>query len=216
MDIISILLSLLVLLNIMLAAVIVFMERKDIHSTWAWLLILMFLPFIGFILYLILGQNLSRKRLFNWDGIEKIGLKDSIDTQLRQIEDGSYHFHSDTAKNNVNLITLLLRSDGALLTQDNDIDVFTDGIDKFSELITDLAAANDHIHLQYYIFRNDSIGKRIIALLTEKALAGVQVRVLYDDMGSRKLSRKHFRSLIRAGGEVGVFFPSRIPYVTHG
>ncbi|EZH65348.1 phospholipase D [Bacillaceae bacterium JMAK1] len=213
MDIISILLSLLVLLNIMLAAVIVFMERKDIHSTWAWLLILMFLPFIGFILYLILGQNLSRKRLFNWDGIEKIGLKDSINTQLRQIEDGSYHFHSNTASDNVNLITLLLRSDGALLTQDNDIDVFTDGIDKFSELITDLAAANDHIHLQYYIFRNDSIGKRLIALLTEKALAGVQVRVLYDDMGSRKLARKHFRSLIQAGGEVGVFFPSRIPYV---
>ncbi|GAK06135.1 cardiolipin synthetase [Geomicrobium sp. JCM 19037] len=213
MDILPIILSLLVFLNMILAAIIVFMERKDIHATWAWLLILMFLPFIGFVLYLILGQNLSRKRLFNWDGIEKIGLKDSIDAQLRTLEDNTFAFRNETEQNNSNLITMLLRSDGALLTQNNDIDVFTDGVDKFSELLADIATAKNHVHMQYYIFRNDLIGKRIIHLLTEKAQAGVRVRILYDDMGSRKLARKHFRELIDAGGEVGVFFPSRIPYM---
>ncbi|MBB6451357.1 cardiolipin synthase [Geomicrobium halophilum] len=213
MEVFSILFGLLVFINIVFGAIIVFMERRDIQATWAWLLILTFIPFLGFVLYLVLGQNLSRKRLFHWDGIEKIGLKDLITEQLRTMNDNSFDFRCETSSNSRNLITMLLRSDGAVLTQDNDIDVFTDGVDKFSQLLADIAAAKDHIHLQYYIFRNDNIGQRIIRLLTEKAQEGIEVRVLYDDMGSRKLSRKHFRALAEAGGEVGVFFPSRIPYI---
>ncbi|QDI92267.1 cardiolipin synthase [Salicibibacter halophilus] len=213
MDFLSIVVGLLFFLNAIFAGIIVFMERRDVHATWAWLLILVFIPYLGFILYLVLGQNLTRKRLFDWDGIEQIGLKDLINDQLYDMKHDRFDFQYGTSSNHRHLISLLLRSNGAVLTQDNHVDVFTDGVDKFSQLLADIGKANDHIHLQYYIFRNDNLGKRVINLLTQKALEGVQVRVLYDDMGSRKLYPKHFRTLIEAGGEVGVFFPSRIPYV---
>ncbi|QQK74856.1 cardiolipin synthase [Salicibibacter cibarius] len=213
MDILSIAVGLLFFLNAIFAGIIVFMERRDVHATWAWLLILVFIPYLGFILYMVLGQNLTRKRLFHWDGIEKIGLKDLINEQLSDMKHDRFDFQNETSSNHRHLISMLLRSNDAVLTQDNHIDVFTDGVDKFSQLLADIAEAKDHIHLQYYIFRNDTLGKRVINLLTEKAREGVQVRVLYDDMGSRKLHPRHFQTLTEAGGEVGVFFPSRIPYV---
>ncbi|SDJ23573.1 cardiolipin synthase [Natribacillus halophilus] len=213
MDLLSIAVGLLIFLNMIFAAIIVFMERRDVHATWAWLLILVFIPYLGFVLYLVLGQNLTRKRLFQWEGIEKIGLKDLIQKQRHDLDHNRFAFKSETSKSNRNLISMLLNSDGAVLTEDNEVGVFTDGVDKFSQLLTDIAQATDHIHMQYYIFRNDTLGKRVIDLLTQKAQEGVIVRVLYDDMGSRKLSRKHFQVLTDAGGEVGVFFPSRIPYI---
>ncbi|QQK78987.1 cardiolipin synthase [Salicibibacter cibi] len=213
MDILSIAVGLLFFLNAIFAGIIVFMERRDVNATWAWLLILLFIPYLGFILYLVLGQNLTRKRLFHWDGIEKIGLKDLINEQLDDMDHDRFDFQNETSSNHRHLISMLLRSNDAVLTQNNHVDVFTDGVDKFSQLLSDIAEAKDHIHLQYYIFRNDTLGKRVINLLTEKAREGVQVRVLYDDMGSRKLHPRHFRTLTEAGGEVGVFFPSRIPYV---
>ena len=70
MNILSILLSVLFVLNFFFAAIVIFMERRDAGSTWAWLLVLFFIPFLGFILYLIFGQNLSRKRLFDWEDLE--------------------------------------------------------------------------------------------------------------------------------------------------
>ncbi len=67
MNILTILLSILFVLNFIFAAVVIFMERRDAGSTWAWLLVLLYIPFLGFILYLVFGQNLSRKRLFDWE-----------------------------------------------------------------------------------------------------------------------------------------------------
>lgn len=77
----------------------------------------------------------------------------------------------------------------------------------------DIRDAKDHVHLVYYIMRNDRLGNELLSLLVEKAKQGVDVRVLYDAMGSRRLPRQFFRPLIAAGGRVSAFFPAVLPHL---
>ena len=84
--------------------------------------------------------------------------------------------------------------------------------EKFEQLLKDIDQAKNHIHIQYYIIQNDELGKRFIQALTKKAKEGVKVRVLYDDLGSRALSKKFFKEFREVGGRVEVFFPSKLKY----
>jgi cardiolipin synthase A/B len=213
MNILSILLGIFLVLNIAFACVVVFLERRDAGATWAWLMVLVFIPVLGFIMYLVFGQNLTRKRLFQWDDMKKIGIEELIARQVKEIKGESFSFRDSTISTNKELIYMHLMNNEAVLTQDNDITVYTHGEDKFDALLKDINEAENHIHFQYYILRKDALGKRILSALTEKAKQGLKVRVLYDEMGSRTLNKRFFRELIKAGGEVEVFFPSRIPYI---
>ncbi|PSL40818.1 cardiolipin synthase [Salsuginibacillus halophilus] len=213
MSILSVVVTILFIANFIFAGIIIFLERRDPAATWAWLMILFFVPFVGFIFYIIFGQNLSRKRLFSWKDIEKVGISDVIANQLQAIRTNRFLFQDMNVENNRDLIYMLLMNNGAVFTQDNELSIMTDGHDKFEQLFRDIEAAEDHIHVQYYIFRKDALGERLIEALAEKARQGVKVRFLYDDLGSRSLSRRQFRSILDSGGDVGVFFPSKIPYV---
>jgi len=213
MDINSILLVVLFIFNILFAGVIIFIERKDATATWAWILILFFIPVLGFIVYLFLGQNLTRRRLFDWEGNNKVGISDIISKQKEQIQNPSFSFHDENVDPYRDLIYMHLVNNDAILTKDNHVQVFTDGRQKFDQLIEDIRLATDHIHIQYYIFRHDEIGKQLINELTKKAQEGLKVKLLYDQLGSRKLRRKYFAAFTAAGGEVGVFFPSRFPLI---
>ncbi|MFC2948979.1 cardiolipin synthase [Virgibacillus sediminis] len=208
MEIMTMLLGLTFFLNIGLAASIVFLERKDATSAWAWLMVLMFIPIAGFILYLIFGKPISNRQIFSWDTKSKLGVKTAVQAQLRALEDGTLKFMHPEIEEYKSLLYLHLRNDDAIFTQNNAVEVFTDGEKKFSSLIQDLQRAKDHIHLQYYILRNDALGNRIAEVLIKKANEGVQVRLLYDDMGSRLLKRKYIKRLKNAGVEVESFFPS--------
>ncbi|MFI8577941.1 cardiolipin synthase [Rossellomorea aquimaris] len=213
MSILSSLLGVLFVLNLVLAGAIIFLERKDAGATWAWLMVLFFIPLLGFILYLIFGQNLTRKRLFDWEDMKKIGIEDLIQKQINSLKEHRFPFKNETASRYQDLIYMHLINNEALLTQDNEVQLFTHGEDKFESLLKDMDAAQDHIHIQYYIFKKDHLGKRILEKLTEKAKQGVKIRVLYDEMGSRRTRRRFFKELLAAGGEVAVFFPSKIPFI---
>lgn len=213
MDVWGWLATALLLLNIALSSVVIFLERKDASATWAWLMVLFFIPILGFILYLIFGQNLSRQRLFDWDDKKKIGIDATIKKQMEDIHRGQFDFRNPHTAENEDLVSMFLRNNDAILTEDNDLTIYTDGREKFNALLDDMRQATDHIHLQYYILRLDNLGSEIIKLLTEKAKQGVEVRILYDEMGSRGVRKKHFKELMEAGGLVEVFFPSRLPLI---
>ncbi|WP_240377396.1 cardiolipin synthase [Bacillus piscicola] len=209
----SALLGVLFLLNIIFAVVIIFIERKDATSAWAWLMVLFFVPFLGFVLYLIFGQNMSRKRLFDWEDLKKIGIESLIEEQIEMLRENRFRFANEESQEYRDLIYMQLVNNDAVFTEENHTDIFTDGIDKFEQLLKDIEAATDHIHFQYYIFRHDHLGSRILHALTKKAREGVIVRLMYDDMGSRTLKKKVFHQLKEAGGEVEVFFPKRLPLI---
>lgn len=201
------------ILNIFLAIALIFMERRDPTSTWAWLLVLFFIPIFGFFIYLLLGRQLREKHIFRWEGRSKIGIEKLIDYQIEAIEEDTLEFRLDDTAHYQDMIYLHLRNNHAVLTQDNDVQVFNDGEVKFEALLHDLENAKDHIHFQYYILRLDHLGKRILDVLVRKAKQGVKVRVLFDDIGSRGLRKRHLRELTDNGGEVEAFFPAIMPLI---
>lgn len=213
MNIVSILLGFIIVLNILFAIVMIFRERRDASSSWAWLLVLFFIPVLGFLLYLLFGQNLSRYHMFQWEDRKKLGIEKLLATQLEEIRKNTFVFQSETAKQHKQLINMQVINNDAVLTEDNVLDIFTDGQEKFNRLIEDIEQAQHHIHLQYYILKNDELGKRLMKALTKKADQGVKVRVLYDDLGSRGLRKSFFKELRAAEGEVEVFFPSKLRWI---
>ncbi len=204
--------ELIIFLNFLLVIAIVFLEHRNPTSTWAWILVITFIPIFGFLLYLIFGRKLSRKQLFIWDNKSKLGVKKAVANQLELLDEGSFPI-PDLYKDNIDLFYLHLRNNDAILTHENKVEVFNDGQAKFDRLIKDLTEAKDHIHIQYYIYRDDALGKKIADVLKLKAKQGVSVRFLYDDFGSRNLKRKFIRDLKKAGVKVEAFFPSLIPKV---
>jgi len=211
MDILTMLLGIILVLNIALGFSIIFLERKDAPATWAWLMVLLFIPIAGFFVYLIFGKPISNRRIFTWDTKSRLGVKKAVQSQLRALEEETFDFKQQSAVEYEDLVYLHLRNDDAIYTQDNTIDIYTDGKKKFDALIQDMERAEDHIHLLYYIIRNDNLGRRVADVLIKKANEGVEVRMLYDDMGSRRLGRKYIKRLQNAGVEVESFFPPKIP-----
>lgn len=201
------------ILNLFLAIALIFLERRDATATWAWLMVLFFIPLFGFFIYLLFGRRLGKRHFFRWKDSDKIGIDKLINYQIEAIEDNTLEFQLEDAAHYKDMIYLHLRNNNAVFTQDNDVKVFNDGKVKFDALIRDLELAKDHIHFQYYIFRLDELGKRILEVLTRKAKQGVRVRILYDDMGSRSLHKKQFKQFIKNGGQVESFFPSILPLI---
>lgn len=213
MNIFPILLSIILGLNVLLALAIIFLERRDASATWAWLMVLLFLPIAGFILYLIFGRRLSNKEIFIWDKKSRIGLLAAVQEQLIAIKENKLKVQNEDIIPYEDLIYMHLKNNDALLSQNNEVEVYTDGQKKFHALIEDIEKAEDHIHLLYYILRDDKLGIRLGEALKRKAKEGVEVKLLYDDMGSRLLSRGYKRGLKEAGVQVESFFPSFIPKV---
>ncbi|OOC63543.1 cardiolipin synthase [Paenibacillus ihbetae] len=213
MHVTSIILGLVIVLNILFAIVVVFKERRDAASTWAWLLVLFFIPILGFALYLLFAQNLKSVRLFHWDDLQKTGIEKVLLSQMDSMYRGDFSFANRAAQDNRDLIHMQLNENQAIFTDDNKVEIFTDGRDKFQRLFQDIKEAKEYIHIQYYIIRRDQLGKSLMALLTKKAREGVKVRVLYDQLGSRKLTKGFFKAFREAGGEAEAFFPSKLRFI---
>jgi len=200
---------LLAAMNIILAGAIVFLERRNVAATWAWLLILLFIPIVGFVVYIVFGQNLSRRKIFRLSSRHADEYHRLLEGQMRTLETNEIAFNDPSSRENRAAIYLNLAHSQSLFSQDNHIDIFIDGEAKFSALLHDIEAAQQHIHMLYFIFKDDDIGTKVRDALVLKAKQGVKVRVLVDDMGSIRLPRSFFRPLIEAGGQAHAFFPSK-------
>ncbi|MGX5791001.1 cardiolipin synthase [Staphylococcus equorum] len=201
------------ILNLIFAFTIIFMERRSAGAVWAWLLVLVFIPILGFIIYLLFGRQIQRDRIFTLDEEDKIGIEMIVNEQLEALKNDEFSKGNHQIVKFKDMVQMLLYNNAAFLTTDNDIDIFTDGREKFDALIKDINEAKEYIHIQYYIFRNDDLGKRILIALEQKLEQGLEVKMLYDDMGSRSLSLKDFKSFRNKGGKVEAFFPSKLPLI---
>ncbi|MCE5219923.1 MAG: cardiolipin synthase [Clostridium sp.] len=202
-------LSIMVLiLNGLFSLSLIFIERKDPTTTWAWLLILLVLPGLGFIIYIMFGQNLSRQKIFK----EKIRVDEDKRKNINDKYEGDIHQH-DGGERFSDLRKMNFNQSGARYTKNNDVKVYVNGTDKFKQLIKDIKNAKKYIHIEYYILKNDLLGKVIIKELTKKAKCGLEVRLLLDSMGSRKLTKKVIQKYLDAGGKFSLFFPGIVPHI---
>lgn len=198
------------ILNMIFSIILVFLERKDPVTAWAWILVLTFLPVIGFILYIAFGQNITRKKAFDTKIKKDEALYNSTLEQIGYSKDNKVSYDDKDIIDYEDIINMHLNSSDSILTQNNEVEIFTDGKEKFKSLINAMEKAKDHIHLMYYIIENDDLARKIVDILTRKAKDGVKVRLLYDSIGSKNLNKEFFKSLIEAGGKAMPFFPSKI------
>ena len=201
-------------LNIILGIILVFFERRNPTTTWLWLMVLTFLPGIGFILYLFLGQDLSKQKMFKVKEIDDDCFRDIAVEQKEAIQNNEYYHKDPNFSRYEDLVKMFLMNSEAFFTQDNDVELYFSGQDKFDALLDSIKRAENYIHIQYYIFKSDGIGTKILDALTEKAKEGVEVKLLVDGMGGRNLSKKYLRPLKEAGGEVAIFFPAISPFLS--
>lgn len=186
-------------MNIVFICVVLFVEKKRPETALCWLLALIFLPIVGFLLYLFFGLSLP---LYQRWAVARRQVRAKKRTEqspsVREMEDMFVRMNERIG-------------DGSL-RGNNSVEVFVNGKEKYSALLADIRDAVSTIHLLYFIIRNDRFGRHLLSMLEEKARQGVRVRLLYDDGGSFFTSDELFRPLVKAGGQVKRFFPIRLGY----
>ena len=192
--------------NVLIVIAVIFMERKNPESTLAWVLVLTFLPVVGLILYMIFSQNIARKQIFRLNPDEEKFVSSSLKKQMDAISTGKYEFVNEEADDWKDMIRLNQRYDSAYFTQNNSVELFTDGREKFESLIADIKNAKKSINIEYYIIKWDKVGLRLLKALEEKAKEGVEVRLLMDALGCRQITKRRIQPLIDAGAKCAFFF----------
>ncbi|MCL2865670.1 MAG: cardiolipin synthase [Lachnospiraceae bacterium] len=194
-------------INIFLALLIVFFQRRSPQTVWTWLLILFFIPILGFVLYLLIGTDYRKSRMFKAKEIEG-DIKYAARRQAENVFRKRLRLANPEMARFKSLILYNLEATQAVLTDNNDVRIYLDGHEKFQALIDEMEAAKRYIHFQYYIIRNDALWKRIEEVLVRKAKQGVEVRILFDSMGCRTMKTKDWMRMEKVGIKVAEFFPA--------
>ena len=205
--------SVIYVINIILTFAIIFLERKNPAATLAWILVLFVLPGAGIILYALFSQNIARKQIYKVTEGEKRIITEELQKQSREMEEDSFQYTTDVAEKWKNLIRLNQVYGNAYLTQNNDIEIFTDGKDMFRSLVKDIQHANKSVNVMTYILKDDKVGSALIDILTDKAREGVEVRLMMDALGSRMISDRKLKAFILAGGKVAYFFKPKLKLI---
>lgn len=186
--------------------VIIVLDNRNPVKTMAWILILLFLPIVGLVLYFFFGRNQRRERIIGRKSYNRL-LKKPMAEYLMQ---NSSEFPSEYSR----LIHLFQHINQAFPFEGNRVAVYTEGYTKLQALLRELQKARHHIHMEYYIFEDDAVGRMIRDVLIEKAGEGVEVRVLYDDVGCWRVPNRFFEEMRNAGIEVRSFLKVRFPLFT--
>jgi cardiolipin synthase A/B len=179
---------------------LILIRKKNPVSALAWSLAAIFIPFVGVFFFIIFGashiQRRLRKKLFHHSRF------------LRKYTMSSILSESTLSSPTwAEMDAFLMKTGAPPATDGNDVKFYWDGVEAFKDKFADIRAAKHHIHLEYFIFRNDETGNELVQLLAEKALEGVQVRLLIDGVGSLGVWRI-FQKLTKAGGKTAVFLPT--------
>jgi cardiolipin synthase len=206
--------SILYLLTVIFIAVLIILENRNPVKTISWILVLVLLPIVGIVIYLFFGQEYRKSKMYSRKGLKD--LEKLRNLTLEQLDNlPKNHFQiSERLYSKKRLINLLLSNSNAILTSNNEVTVLLNGKETFPEIFKAIEQAKHHIHLEYYIVENDRIGNYLRELLIQKAREGVEVRFIYDDVGSWELKRKFLRSMSDAGVMVDCFMRVRFPNLT--
>jgi len=213
MSITDFLLIVILVSDLIFAITIVFFDTKNPAEVWAWLLVLYFLPVLGFVLYIFFGQNYRKKKMFRLKHDADRAFMRLIELQKSELKASEIPATDHLSASFRRMVLMLIEDDASILTTNNQIKVYTDGSEKFADLIAAIKAARDHVHLEYYLWRNDALSHEMREVLTQRARAGVDVKLLCDGLGCAGLPPHFFDELKKAGGQVAFFFPSPLGFL---
>lgn len=187
----------------------ILIENKNPTKTIAWILIIILVPIAGILIYYFFGQDFKKDLYFkridrktseefirNWKKINPHLEKDFKIVEEKigyQVKVFKYLNHSFTSPPFLN----------------NKVQLLHNGEEKFPLFLEAILNAKHHIHLEYYIFEPDTIGKKIIEALIQKANEGVEVRITTDDFGSPELNKKQKDFFKNSKVQYRTFLPVR-------
>lgn len=186
-------------------------ERRDPVRAVSWIAVLVLVPVGGLIVFLFFGQSYRKQKIFSRKEVHDAQQLEKFSKLQMQTVD---NITREEVVNNRDIIKLLLNNSKSLLTLDNQVGILTDGVETFDCIKAALRAAVETIHLEYYIIEDDTLGGEIADILIERARAGVEIRVIYDDVGSWSLSNRYITRLREAGIKIRCFMPVVFPWLT--
>lgn len=195
------------LITVGASVVVVLRENRNPIRSLAWVIALIFLPYVGLIFYIFFGRSLRGVRMVSRHNKRKMVTAMAprhINLDSQPLDEGEK-----------SLIKLARNISSSIYSVNNDIEVFTVGADKFRSLKRDLAAARKSIYVQYYIFMDDHIGREIAEILKERARAGLEVKVMYDHIGSFSTKNSFWKELREAGVDTHPFFRVNFPQLAN-
>jgi len=182
------------------------MDNRQPVKTMAWVLVLLFMPGIGIMLYFFFGQNTRKEKLISQKSIDQLTKRSMLefigqpDLRLPESHKG--------------VIQLFMNQNLAFPFKDNEVSIYTDGYQFIPALLAEIHKAKESIHLQTYIIGDDPVGRLVSDALIAKSHEGVEVRVIYDDVGCWRVKNKFFERLKEEEIEVRSFLPVRFPQFT--
>jgi cardiolipin synthase len=171
------------------------LQKREPVATLSWLMSLALLPYVGFLIYFLLGpQKIQRQRLRR--GRSRTGLD-------------QFSGPASGGPQCLELARLAQSTTGLPASSTATADWLVDGHATYEALLEAIAGARHHVHLEYYIWNPDRTGLRLRDALVARAREGVQVRLLLDAVGAGRMRKRHLQPLVDAGAEVGWFHPTR-------
>lgn len=206
-------LNALYVITILFTIYIIIRDRGEPVKTLSWIVLIISIPIGGILLFLFFGQNFRKDKIFKKKAVFDHHFYEKI---LQK----QYSFLEEFKKNelvkgsNYFLVKLLINNSKSLLTKNNEVTVLNNGKNTYESIIAELKTAQHHIHIEYYMIDEGEIADQLAAVLIEKAKNGVEIRLIFDDVGSWSLSKPFIRKLKNNGIEVHAFMPVRFPYFT--
>ena len=191
--------------TILTTIIFMLVENRNPVKSIAWILVLIFVPVLGFLFYIFVGRKFRKRHVISKRSLLINKKNNTSDlTELPKLN------LSDEQRS---IATLAYKNSDAPLHENNDVKIFTKADHLYDSILEDLKKARHHIHMEYYIFLADKIGQKVMDVLKEKTKEGVIVRVIIDDVGSWQLRKKKINELRAAGIEVQSFLEVGLPYI---
>jgi cardiolipin synthase len=194
---------------IAVAAVIlrILIRGREPRGMMAWILALLLLPVIGLILYGLIGHPPIQQKVRKRQRRRRMIANDLTQHSNAALSRHDVMDDAELEGPQRSLIRVATRLGGTVVTGGNDVEIYHDAEAVFLAISLAIEAAQEHVHMQYYIFANDQTGRAIRDLLVRKAREGVEVRLLLDAVGSWRLRRSFTRQMRREGVKAAYFLP---------
>ena len=197
-------------------------DTNDSAKTLAYLLFAIFVPILGIIFYFSFGINYRKRKMYKRKVFDDESFVKKLDGNIIKYSKETFYQGNDAVQSNRELSYMLVKDKRSVLADGNAVKLLVNGEQKFPEVLQALEAAQHHIHIEYYIYEDDEIGRQIQQVLIRKAQEGIEVRFIYDDFGSRSIRKKLVPELIAGGVKAVAFheiifiaFANRMNYRNH-
>ena len=191
---------------VILTIIHVVLDNRQPAKTMAWALVIWFVPVVGIVFYLFFGVNTRKERLISQRSLDMLSKR----SMLEFVEQRDLRLPEEYKP----IIDLFVSENFSLPFKGSEVKIHTDGYSFFHALLKEIASAKDHIHLDMYIFEDDALGNMVRDALVAKVREGVEVRLIYDDVGCWNVSNRFFERMREEGIEVAPFLPVRFPSFT--